>query len=132
MTSRTNSCFSSTRNASNSESSLAVALLMWENLHVSCEHRPPLSFGQFGQFFDDVCSAHTQKLIGQTSVVRMKFPTFSLTHLPTFPPTRRAGLLFHAFFLLHERDDLSQIIHHRFQFGDGFAGEVLRFGQFVA
>ena len=31
-----------------------------------------------------------------------------------------------SFFLFHQRDDFPEVVHHGFEFGDGFGGEVLR------
>ena len=35
-------------------------------------------------------------------------------------------------FTLHQRDNFLEVVHHRFEFGDRFGGEVLRVGEFVA
>src|SRR5262245_8223772 len=45
---------------------------------------------------------------------------------------KRSILFLRAFFFLHQRDYLLQVIYDGLKFGDRFAGEVLRFGKFVA
>ena len=77
---------------------------------------------------------------------RHTLPTSSLTWAPGLnvvaisasrrtrrPPLRQlVAHALHALFLLHERDDFAEVVHHGFEFGDRFGGEVLRLGQFVA
>ena len=36
-----------------------------------------------------------------------------------------------ALLFLQQGHEVAEVVHHGFEFGDGFSGELLRFGQFV-
>ena len=91
-------------------------ILVWHGQFAQLfQHGLSFQFSELREFVDDLDCAHGNNVFSPRGVVILEFVILASSFL-------------HPFLFLHERDDFAEVVHHGLKLGDGFAGEILRFG----